>query len=449
MHINVFKAAAGVAAALAALAVSPAAAQAAPAAPAAVNVPCNSAALAASISGASSGGALSLAPLCVYRLTAALPDVSQALTIHGNAATLERSTASGTPSFTILTVTTGGSLTVSGLNFRNGGSGRGGAESDTPAGGALNNQGDSLSVTGGAFYGNTAEVGGAIENNFGSNLAVHGAVFNHNSAAFGGAIENDSTGLLTGDTFVGNTAMEWGGAVLTSSEGTLTNCIFLRNTAFLGGGVFATFDATVNSSAFEFNQAQFNGGAIFDDGNLALSAGRFGGNAASQSGGGLYDDIFGQSTVSGSTFSHNRAPVGGAVDNEDVLTLYHTRMSQNSADQFGGGVFTDWVMSATNSTITRNSASSGGGGIYNSDFFGPPGSVTLTSTMVASNQPDNCVNCPTTGGPNRLYAPAQAAAGRSKPLALPGAAAPAGIEKLAKTVTRGHDVLVVGARPSR
>ncbi len=447
MHLNVFKPAAGAAVVLAALAVSPAAAQAAPAAPGTVDVPCSAAALAAGISGASDGAALSLAPLCVYRLTAALPAVSQSLTIHGNAATLERSTAPGTPSFTILTVATGGSLTVSGLSFRNGGAGRGGPVSDTPAGGALNNAGDSLSVTGGTFYGNTAEVGGAIENNFGSNLTVRGAVFNHNSAAYGGAIENDGTGSLAGNTFVANAAMEWGGAVLTSSEGTLTNCIFLRNTAFLGGALFATFDATVNADAFQFNQAQFNGGAIFDDGNLTLSAGRFGGNAASQSGGGLYDDIFGQATVSGSTFSHNQAPVGGAVDNEDVLSLYRTRMSQNGAGQLGGAVFTDWVMSATNSTITRNSASTGGGGIYNSDFFGPPGSVTLTNTMVASNQPDNCENCAAAGGPNRLYAPAQA--GRPKPLALPGAAAPAAIEKLAKTVTRGHDVLVVGAKPSR
>ena len=50
--------------------------QAAQAAPAVVHVPCRAAALAADVNGASSGEELSLAPECVYQLTAGLPAIS-------------------------------------------------------------------------------------------------------------------------------------------------------------------------------------------------------------------------------------------------------------------------------------------------------------------------------------------------------------------------------------
>jgi hypothetical protein len=66
-----------------------------PAAQAAATVPCSGAALAAAVGAAGAGATLSLARGCVYVLTAALPVVSQDLTITGNRATLERSYAPG------------------------------------------------------------------------------------------------------------------------------------------------------------------------------------------------------------------------------------------------------------------------------------------------------------------------------------------------------------------
>jgi hypothetical protein len=447
MRINAIRSA-GAVAALAVVAMGPGTARAAVAAPTTVDVPCSTSTLTLDMQAATGGETLNLAANCLYQLTSALPSVGRALTIKGNGATLERSTAPGTPSFAILTVTTGGSLKVGALSFRNGGSGLGGAVSDVPLGGAILNEGNSVYVNGGTFYGNTAEIGGAIENDLGGALTVRGAAFSHNSAAFGGAIDNESTASVTNSIFTGNTALEWGGAVLTAANGTVTNCIFVHNTAFLGGGLFTTFNATVNGSAFQFNQAEFNGGAIFDDGTLSLSHGRFGGNAASGSGGGLYGDIFGQSTITGSTFSRNQANLGGGIENENVANLTNTRMVGNTAGQFGGGIYTDWVLAATKSQITQNSAGGDGGGIYNTDSFGPPGTVSLGDTMVFGNHPDDCVGC-TAAGPGRLFAPARAASARQAPLALPGAAAPAGIKRLAQTVTRGHDTLVIGANPGR
>src|SRR5580700_11326693 len=53
----------------------------------AVAVPCSATALASAVASAVSGTTLSLAASCVYTLTAALPEVSQDLTITGNRAT--------------------------------------------------------------------------------------------------------------------------------------------------------------------------------------------------------------------------------------------------------------------------------------------------------------------------------------------------------------------------
>ena len=65
---------------------------------------------ASAMTSATAGETLRLARSCQYVLTAALPEVSQDLTIEGNGATLERSTAAGTPDFAIITVT-GGAFT--------------------------------------------------------------------------------------------------------------------------------------------------------------------------------------------------------------------------------------------------------------------------------------------------------------------------------------------------
>jgi hypothetical protein len=83
------------------------------------DVPCKVNALVAAMDTAITGQELSLATACVYHLTQALPAVTQDLTIDGNNAALERSYDPGTPAFTILTVTNG-TLTVNGLEFRNG-----------------------------------------------------------------------------------------------------------------------------------------------------------------------------------------------------------------------------------------------------------------------------------------------------------------------------------------
>jgi hypothetical protein len=226
-------AAGGVIGVMAAAALVPAqAAQAAASVRAAtsVRVPCDPATLAAAVTAAAGGAALSLAPGCNYVLTAGLPVVTRSLTIFGHGATLERSDAPGTPAFTILTVNDGGqgvvSVALSRLNFRNGN------------GAIALIDGGELTVTGGTFTGNsTAGDGGAIDIEDSDNISrINGARFIANSAAVGGAIDNDSgqNGELdiSHCSFLGNHASSGGGAVLNESyDGSVSDSTFRRNTA--------------------------------------------------------------------------------------------------------------------------------------------------------------------------------------------------------------------------
>jgi predicted outer membrane repeat protein len=381
------------------------------------DVPCGAAALAAAIGSASGGGTLNLAAGCGYLLTVPLPAVGQDITIAGNGATLTRGMVPNVAAFSLLTAAPGVSLTVSNLNFSNGGSGAGGAITAGTAGGAIDSQGGALTVTGGVFTGNTASVGGAIENSGGGTLTVTGASFSGNSAAYGGAVDNEGTAALDDDSFTANTGTEWGGAVITSDVLTIHNCFFARNVAYLGGALFGTATATVKDSYLRYNRAGYNGGAVFADGSLTLTGSHIGYNTA-LSGGGVFNDMFAGSQFNDSVLRGNQAGFGGGLYNEDVVGLSGTRLHGNSAGRLGGG-------------------------IYNGDDFGPPGMVALTATTVRGNHPDDCENCAAAAA-WRAPRPARSKPlARSRPLALPGTAAPAGIGKLALAVTGGRDTLRV------
>ena len=384
-------------------------------------VPCDPAALAADIAGAAAGETVILAPLCTYVLAVPLPAINQGLSIEGNGATLERSSAAGTEPFSILTVNSG-KVTVSGLSLRNGGSGSGGTQGDV-FGGAIHNVGGDVMVVGDAFIGNGARFGGAVENDYQENLTIIGAAFIRNGAAYGGAIDSEGMLKISGGFFRQNSASEWGGAVLTDYAGRLTGCMFIRNTALVGGGVFSSVTSTVTKSSFRYNQA-YNGGAIFNDQDMTLADTQITKNTATFGGGGLYDDIFGSTTLARTTFRRDRADYGGgAIFNEDGVTLTDSELSDNIAGQYGGGIYTDWVLVVTKSGIVGNTAATGGGGIYNGDDFGPPGTVTLTGALLLGNQPDNCEGCQPQGAQAPLARRPHPAGGPGLRLAAPGVAA--------------------------
>ncbi len=108
-----------------------------------------------------------------------LPELGEAgfgLTVNGNGATIQRSTASGTPTFRLIYVA--GNATVNNLNLVNG----------TTSGGAFYNADGTLTLGGCTFTGNAAEdgvshgaAGGAIYN-IGGTTNVSNCTFSQNTA---------------------------------------------------------------------------------------------------------------------------------------------------------------------------------------------------------------------------------------------------------------------------
>jgi hypothetical protein len=394
---------------------------------AAVRVPCDPDALAQAMTAAAAGGALSLAAECDYVLTAGLPAVTGTLTITGNAATLKRSQAPGTPQFTILRVT-GGNLTVAHLSFSNGDAGRsgdGGAISVAPEG--------QLTVTGGTFSRNAAGDGGAIYSNADPDAPViTGAKFtgNHAVAGAGGAIFSDSpAGALgcTGCTFTGNSAADDGGAVFEFGlGGGVTGSQVRGNTAGVdGGGLWLSEDGEENLSGdtIQGNAAGGNGGGAYsaeggNGGNGAYARGTvIAGNTAGGDGGGLWEGGFTRSSLVGTVIRGNRAQDGGGIWGDPgssviatgtvitgnraagngggaaggagqfgIFSLAGGQVAGNRAGGNGGGILAQGETDLTGTPVTGNNAAAGGG-IYVSGAFA---TVALHSSAVTGNNPDNC-----------------------------------------------------------
>jgi len=386
MHGKLVRTAARAVAVGAILAAGLGSAQEAQAASAVVHVPCNPATLAADVASASSGARLSLAPSCVYHLTAGLPVVSQDLTISGNRATLERSYAPGTPAFTILQAG-GGALTVSKLNFRNGN-------------GAIAVTGDAtLTVKGGTFARNMAGNGGAIYDVGGVNgPQVNGATFTANTATESGGAIYDNTGMngvqVTDSTFTGNTATNAGGAIsdFDGSNDDVTSSVFYGNKAGDGGALALSPSDTTSLSrvVVQGNSATGNGGGISSADSLNVENSRISGNHAGGLGGGLFTFLGRRTTIAGTDFRGNSAADGGGIYNATAgltMNLTNVRISGNHVSASGGGVYNLGLVDAVNTRITGNSASTGGGGIYDSGIYA---AVTLTNSPVLHNRPDNC-----------------------------------------------------------
>lgn len=319
-----------------------------------VTVPCNSAALASAMASAGADGTLNLARACVYR-QAVLPAVTANLTIDGNGATLKHSGN--------LTVSQTAIVTITSLNFR---------QTRIVILGAAD-----VNITGSTFTGDTGIDGGAIEDHSYAGpggLQVTRCTFTGNTASGGGAIYDDGDlgAYITDSAFYRNHA-GGGGAILDASQfgAGIVNSVLAGNTATFDGGAVASvsdFGAGISGSRLTRNHADL-GGAVYDtSGPLIITDTLIRGNTASQDGGGVYADE-----------NPRELPQPVTLD-DDTIT-------RNYAGGNGGGLYDNlWQATATGTTITRNTAGGGGGGIY----LGSGAAVTLTTSLVTRNQPDNC-----------------------------------------------------------
>jgi hypothetical protein len=146
-----------------------------------------------------------------------------------------------------------------------------------------------------------------------------------------------------------------------------------------GGGIQNNGTLTVTGSTFTGNRANFGGG-IQNSGTLTVTGSTLSGNSAAD-GGGIDNEFSGTLTVTDSTLSGNSAGFGGGIENlsRGMLTVTDSTLSGNSAGNSGGGIESDTgsTLTVTDSTLSGNSAAFGPGGIDSGARFTVLGLVTI------------------------------------------------------------------------
>ncbi|MDC0936064.1 matrixin family metalloprotease, partial [Pirellulales bacterium] len=126
-----------------------------------------------------------------------------------------------------------------------------------------------------------------------------------------------------------------------------------------------------------------NGGAIFNEESLTLDDVRIVDNSSAGKGGGVYSS--GLVTITGSTLANNHADDdGGGVHTSGGISLIRSTVSGNSSGDEGGGISAEGEGTAiivNSSTITGNSAVGSGGGMHVFDL-NPTRLRVIHSTVV-------------------------------------------------------------------
>jgi predicted outer membrane repeat protein len=313
-------------------------------------------------------------------------------------------------------------------------------------GGAIFNEGGTLTVTNSTFSNNSNDLsadhrggrGGAIYNYSGT-ATITNSHFSHNSADSGGAIYNGyevsfwsgyadlpASLTITNSTFSDNTADSGGGAINNvnniygdPSGLTITNSIFSNNTAgSFGGAMYGASGPnamTIRDSTFDHNSA-LDGGAVFiKDNTLAFTNNTFSDNHALRYGGAIYNDfdgfgtlLTGHGAIQDSLFMNNSAGAGGAVFNDGRLIFIDSTFSGNQANGVlssnplmghGGGVLNNLgAVSILNSTFSSNHSVYGsGGGLYNT-FYDSTGELLGSNSLEIMNSTFTGNGAPRNGG---------------------------------------------------
>ena len=214
----------------------------------------------------------------------------------------------------------------------------------------------------------------------------HSSIIENISTGDAGGIYNNGDAFLLDCFITENNSVDRGGGIF--SRGgifTIDSSLLEKNTAEDGAGIYCRDDSTfIENSEFIENIASKDAGGIFNNGSITILNTHLLGNEASN-GGALYNDDtlhMSQSQISG-----NKADVsgGGLYNNFDAqLSLSHSIVSGNCANNGGGILNNTGFTKIKNSTITGNTAQSIGGGMYNDD-----GSMQISNTIMAKNNGPN------------------------------------------------------------
>ncbi|MBP7691797.1 MAG: right-handed parallel beta-helix repeat-containing protein [Anaerolineales bacterium] len=319
------------------------------------------------------------------------------LTIHGNGATIERSSGSGVPDFRLFLIAAGGHLNLDGVTLKNGR-----LPNDEAGQGALGN------YNGGAIYNagtvwldnstvanNTAIFGGGIVNQSGTLTVTHSTFLNNAIPRDGAGINSFGTLAVSDSTFSGNVAQGLaGGIIIPGGTATIANTTFSGNSAYqLAGGaglLVVNATVTITGCTFSTNFAQGAGGGLFVGGSTTIAV------------------------VDNSTFANNTAGIGGGIWSGGTLTMTHSTVSGNSADTGGGIAYTGGAINLGGTLVAGNSSPSGpdiSGAVYSLGYnlIGSTASATITGITTgnlidAAAAPLNLGSLANNGGPTLTMA---------------------------------------------
>jgi hypothetical protein len=178
-------------------------------------------------------------------------DGGHKLVIHGNGATLQRSTAGGTPAFRIFQIGTGADVTIDRLTIMNGNQNVSGGE-----GGGIDNNHATLTITNSTLSGNSATTGGGCILNSGfdgsETLSIGGTVLN---AGGSGANIFNNSGTVTSLGY--NLSSDDGGGFLTAPGDQINTNPMLGLLQNNGGPTF-THALLVGSPAIDAGRPEFD-----------------------------------------------------------------------------------------------------------------------------------------------------------------------------------------------
>lgn len=251
-----------------------------------------------------------------------------------------------------------------------------------------NDTSNSLVLTNCILTSGSAENGGCLLNK--GPLAITGSTFSGCQGTSGGAILNEGgTVTIASSTFTGNEAtragVESGGGCILNLESSggpvgdlaVTDSLFSDNSAGYGG--------CIASGAFR--------GGVSGPGSVTISQSTFSGNQAFVVGGAVYfSDPGGTMTVEKTTFYRNTVSgdgSGGALANGGgTAVIANSTFTENGAGNAGGAIAYFDTTTVTGSTLSGNTATHGGGIAFSEPEEAPrgtEGSLTIRGTILAGN----------------------------------------------------------------
>ncbi len=147
--------------------------------------------------------------------------------------------------------------------------------------------------------------------NSGVTASISGLTISNGNAGYGGGVYNAyGTLTLTNDTLSGNSAAD-GGGIFNYGTATLTNDTLSGNSAADGGGVFNFGILTLTDDTISGNSAQYNGGGVNAYGTATLTNDTISGNSAYDDDGGGVCIISGTATLNNTVVANS--PSGGDI----------------------------------------------------------------------------------------------------------------------------------------